>query len=84
MGIAHELITRGHNRSEFEGLDGSVCLYGAAYCAANMDLEEYTRFCNVIERCIPAEVFYVTAFNEHAEYDEVLRVAKQADELLGL
>jgi hypothetical protein len=88
MGIAHELITRGHNTNgDYEGPDGSVCLLGAAaYAYDGIRLDVY----RALARAIAGDSWWespdfegIAAFSDHHSFDEVLRVAKRADEILG-
>lgn len=98
MSIANELITRGWNRGETVADDGSVCLTGAAQFAylgeARNGVWESPLPMNVraaLWACIPADADVTRrsdgtpilfSFNDRSTYDEVLRVAKMADEIL--
>lgn len=99
MGIAHELITRGWYQGDYEGPDGSVCLAGASECSlfgecmsANRLLFGKERDQALMAAKAIAEaaglpgVEHIAPWNDDPErtFDEVLRVAKEADELLGL
>lgn len=80
MGIAHELITRGWNQGGYWGEDGAVCIGKAAQLQTNFPaaLEAVARVIGCTDR------FAIPAWNDAPErtFDEVLRVAKEADELL--
>jgi hypothetical protein len=94
VGIADELITRGWTQGEVMAGDGSVCLMGAAACAAGLNVTPY-RTTSTVWMELPDRVRnaliaatrneWVPEFNDdwHRTYDEVLRAAKDADELLG-
>ena len=96
MGIAHELITRGWHQGHREGPDGSVCLMGAAWKASGIENPlEYSRstvgqYQNVaLRQAIMVNSHFIGAsivseWNDDPArtYDEVLRVAKMADEIL--
>jgi hypothetical protein len=82
MSIANELITRGWTQGDYVRDDGSVCLIGAVRCAFAHD---YRARCNAalcVDRVLGqgAEVWNDT---EGRTFDEVLRVAKLVDEILG-
>lgn len=93
MGIAHELITRGWTR--YKMLDpetGAVCLEGAAYCSAgladelgtaNIALRMEPPEFNALRKVLGQHTLYWWNDEPDRTYDEVLRVAKEADELLG-
>lgn len=86
MSIAHELITRGWSQGGgFEHPDGSVCLRGAAAYALGVELgdEPNSVWCLLRDLCGGVQPTY---FNDDPArtFDEVLRIAKQADEILGL
>lgn len=83
MSIANELITRGWVRGTYEHPDGRICLFTAIKYATNGD--EYL-MCQVgahIRALIGLP--HISAWNDTPgrTFDEVLRVAKLADELLG-
>ena len=86
MGIAHELITRGWAQGASVAEDGKVCLLGAAAYANGWKGEngfwamptEMTRALNQL--CGMA--FTVWNDDPKRTFDEVLRVAKEADEIL--
>lgn len=91
MSIADELITRGWYQGDYEGPDGSVCLYGAAWKASGVESlydwegivnDPHTDALNEVVR--QASNANVAEFNDAPErtFDEVLRIAKQADEIL--
>lgn len=94
MSIANELITRGWNRGELRGDDGSVCLVGAVYEATGDDtrvlLRQYLSAvydaigCRRGSDVLLAPV--IAAWNDipGRTFDQVLRIAKEADETLGL
>lgn len=89
MGIADELITRGWAQRTYRHPDGSVCLEQAAACAFNVyPYQIYENgVAKVINELLPVGVGQCIAeWNDAPErtFDEVLRVAKEADEILGL
>lgn len=78
MGIAHELITRGWTQGTLER-DGAICLGKAA-----MLLDSGTSVAlDTLRKLTGGDIL---GFNDDPRrtFDEVLRVAKEADELLGL
>lgn len=95
--IANELITRGWKQGRIDGTDGSVCILGAAGCAylndplAGYDLAEKLPgvLCALQLAigldCAPNDDVEVYRWNDAPDRteDEVLRVAKHADEILG-
>jgi hypothetical protein len=95
--IADELITRGWTQRTFEDdLTGAVCLRGAVRCAiwglprydhrtvAGGHLDTEARALATIGR-ITSHPGIVSIWNDEPgrTFDEVLRVAKQADEILA-
>lgn len=92
MSIANELITRGWHQGDYEGRDGSVCLYGAVSCVLygnpfwNTANGEYcSETPEPLRSFLDEKTGHLRAmWNDHPArtFDEVLRVAKEADELL--
>lgn len=81
MSIANELITRGWTQGAFAREDGSVCLLGAID-AAGGECEIANAVYEVFDRHgIPWTIGH---WNDAPgrTFDEVLRVAKEADEIL--
>lgn len=95
--IAHELITRGWVQDAFERDDGSLCLVSAASRAATgapwgdalVPRRVLTVLAQTTKRSTRGTVSAVAArimkWNDNPDrtYDEVLRAAKTADEILG-
>jgi len=87
MSIANELITRGWTQLTREDAEGRVCLAGAA---------SYATVGNAYGQCVESKEFmdmwrtlsglvgYPMGWNDvpGRTFDEVLRVAKEADEIL--
>ena len=91
MGIADELITRGWHQGEAEAPTGEVCLAGAAAYALfnttfdDLSLHDLSAAMNAVEAAAPEIAKHgVGNWNDAPErtFDEVLRVAKEADEIL--
>jgi hypothetical protein len=89
VGIAHELITRGWYQGDYEGPDGSVCLYGASWKASGLPLDVWeAQGVDTIRRAVAAcgggWIRPVHEWNDDPSrtFDEVLRAAKIADEIL--
>jgi hypothetical protein len=93
MGIADELITRGWTQEALEDEKGRVCLAGAIECHTlgrivlgewpkGMD-DRFQRAAHVVREII--RDVSITDWNDTVgrTFDEVLRVATQADEILG-
>lgn len=96
MGISDELITRGWTQGDFADEDGRVCLYGAAECVVygdvlnNIPTEDWggvrwAELVRVQKALCDAAGQFAPAFNdaEGRTFNEVLRVAKHADEILN-
>lgn len=90
MSIADELITRGWNQRSYMGPDGSVCLSGANRCSVSgsvlktFKVEEAEANAEEVFRGLLPEGLSIPQWNDAPErtFDEVLRVAKLADEIL--
>lgn len=88
MGIADELITRGWTQGWTEDSEGRVCLLGAAAYASGEYGNEvgnlWTMPPALVEILNDLCVMRFTVWNDAPErtFDEVLRVAKEADEIL--
>ena len=86
MSIADELITRGWAQGFSERDDGSVCLRGAAAHATTGDIlgaYDLPRPVDVALRKATGTKFIATWNDAYARtFDEVLRAAKEADEIL--
>ena len=96
MGIAHELITRGWTQGLTLRSTGEVCLLGAAIRAYGIEEVGTSRcwallpstvrdaLCDATGIDDPLGGYAVGRWNDHDKrtFDEVLRVAKEADELL--
>src|SRR5262249_9169767 len=96
MGIADELITRGWAQGAYVVEGGAVCLRGAAKYAAcsewgtrQLTTEESIRgiraehaLIRVVDGSCIVDVSNINDWRE-TTFDDVLRIAKQADELLG-
>jgi len=81
MSIANELITHGWYQGNYEGPDGSLCLIGAA---RNVYGDQYDRYVNALRVLYKLVGGMVGGWNDNPTrtFDEVLRVAKEADEIL--
>lgn len=79
MSIANELITRGWTQGRLYGHDGSACLVGALNSACR-DNEDFAAAWAFLE----SRVGIIANWNDDPcrTFDEVLRVAKEADEFL--
>jgi hypothetical protein len=85
--IAHELITRGWVQTKYEDQHGAVCIRTAARYAHNCHGETMPQAvedalaiaCGEDGNCLPGLVFNDA---DGRTYDEVLRAAKLADEIL--
>lgn len=94
MSIADELITRGWTQRALMNDDGAVCLLGAMYCATNEHIttvDEMPRvdllpgMYSVVKDAVRAAGGHSIPQWNNAPgrtFDEVLRVAKEADALL--
>ena len=85
MGIANELITRGWTQRRFESDDGSVCLAGAAGYASTGHVSDWTDDVREAMTTVVGKDFVdIAQFNDAPgrTFDEVLRVAELADEIL--
>lgn len=91
MSIANELITRGWYQGGYQAEDGRVCIAGAAKYAVEVQPEmgrnsvqydEWRAAVDVIRSLVGQNVGYWNDAPERT-FDEVLRVAKEADEILG-
>ena len=84
MSIADELITRGWAQGELRDGEGRVCLMGAVHFAHDRTVEgAYKRAIKALIEACPAECFVEWRDAPERTFDEVLRVAKIADEILG-
>lgn len=93
MSIANELITRGWTQGTYEDTEGRVCLGGASWVAAE-SWRDFSAAVTALFNALPADVTCGTTrewaticigdWNDHPArtFDEVLRVAKEADEIL--
>jgi len=86
MSIANELITRGWTQLMREDAEGRVCLAGAvSYAALGHAYSDCGNEAFMdMWRALNAVVAWPTTWNDAPgrTFDEVLRVAKMADELL--
>lgn len=98
MGIADELITRGWNQGRYESRAGEVCIAAAAcYAATGRSPAEvnccvpdeldgkWRAACDAIASVITRRNHdSITGWNDDPDrtFDEVLRAAKEADEIL--
>ena len=95
MSIANELITRGWGRGNYEDAEGRVCLAGAArYSVGSADRLDFRHALVAVFAALPADArrggtdqwhaIFIGNWNDAPErtFDEVLRVAKMADEIL--
>ncbi len=91
MSIANELITRGWTQGRAIDDEGHVCLYGAALAAQGWTVDNTTlafkdlagffpRVYEALDAVLPSSDWH----NDHpwVTFDDVLRIAKQADEIL--
>lgn len=98
MGIAHELVTRGWIQGAMQAGDGAVCLQGAINCsifgapragpfliADDIDTETLRRYLDAYSTAERTLGQPVDTWNdaEGRTFDEVLRVAKELDEVLA-
>lgn len=82
MGIAHELITQGWTQGRSRDEEGRMCLTRAARDPAQFDARPLMAIGRVLGLSTFGEII---RWNDdpNRTFDEVLRVAKEADELLN-
>jgi hypothetical protein len=92
VGIANELITRGWTQGTPKDADGRVCIYGAGVAAAGVEPRS-NMLASIELRAADPRIYDALwravgespmSWNDDPRrtFDEVLRVAKEADELL--
>jgi hypothetical protein len=95
VSIANELIVRGWCQNYAMDAEGRVCLYGAAALAAGLDVRPKQQLVGLLvcnrapeyARALAQAVDGSEAMRwndaDGRTFDEVLRLAKEADEILG-